>query len=447
MPEKQDIIPLVYGTTLFRFFILIMLFLSLLYGQQSLVILSLLLLTLFSLARIWCRFSQRGLEYQLTSTKEKIFAGEDTVLKARVRNHKFLPVWLEISVVLDKLLDFDLNSKICDYGQVNGLKKYNTPRKAEAIIMGNKTDNASESQIITSNDPSPFISTKATVHGKSSLFWKQQAEWEWKLKPLKRGQYIAGPVKLTTGDIFGLYKSEAEAALQKKITVYPRLVKLNPLSPLFKELFGMPGSKSPVVDPFFPVSTRDYSASRPARHIHWKASARHDHLQEKVFEPSTQEKKILVIDVSGFSEDTDLLFEKTLEAVASLAVYLEKKGRTFGLISNGMITAESNQPSTAILPTGAGSHQLLLLLDMLARLKSKTQNEPLATLLQQTIQGSGITALYFNHSILNHEKSTLNIFSRLKIPTISISAQKPTSFSPEAYSLDQLISNREIAAR
>ncbi len=414
MPEKQDIIPLVYGTTLFRVIILIMLFLSLLYGQQSLVILSLLLLTLFSLARIWCRFSRKGLEYQLTSTNDKIFAGEDTVLKARVRNHKFLPVWLEISVILDKLLDFDLNSKVCEYGQAD--------------------------------DPSPFISTKAAVHGKSSLFWKQQAEWEWELKPVKRGQYIAGPVNLTTGDIFGLYKSEAEAALQKKITVYPRLIKLNPLSPLFKELFGMPGSKSPVVDPVFPVSTRDYSASRPARHIHWKASARHDRLQEKVFEPSTQEKTILVIDVSGFSEETDLLFERTLEVVASLAVYLENKGRTFGLISNGLITAESDQASTAILPAGAGSHQLLLLLDMLARLKRKTQKMPLSTLLQQTIQGSGITALYFNYSISNHEKSTLNIFNRLKIPAISISAQKPATFSPEAYSLDQLISNRETAA-
>lgn len=408
MPDKQDIIPLIYGTRLFRFFLLVMLFISLLYGQQSLVILSLILLTLFSLARIWCRFSQRGLECRLFPVKEKIFAGETTILKAQVRNHKLLPIWLEVKVVLDKPLDIDKS--------------------------------------LTSQDQIPSFTNKTAVHGESGLLWKQQAEWEWELKPAKRGQYNAGPIHLCTGDIFGFYRSFSETVLNKKITVYPRLVKLNPLSPLFKELFGLPGSKSPVVDPIYPVSTRDYSESRPARHIHWKASARHNRLQEKVFEPSTQEKILLIIDVHGFSEETDLLFEKTLEVAASLAVSFETKGRTFGLVSNGIITSEKNSSDAAILPAGIGSQQLLLLLDILARLKQTKHNLSLVNLLQQAIQGSGITALYFNRSMLDSDKNIIDLLNQLKVPLISISADNLTSCNPGTYSLDQLINDGEIAA-
>ncbi|MBW1691959.1 MAG: DUF58 domain-containing protein, partial [Deltaproteobacteria bacterium] len=48
------------------------------------------------------------------------------------------------------------------------------------------------------------------------------------------------------------------------------------------------------------LGTRDYQNWRPARHIHWKASASHNRLQEKVFEPSEQEKVLLAVEVSQF---------------------------------------------------------------------------------------------------------------------------------------------------
>lgn len=149
----------------------------------------------------------------------------------------------------------------------------------------------------------------------------------------------------------------------------------------------------------------------------------------------------------GFSEETDLLFEKTLEVAASLAVFFETKGRTFGLISNGILTSENNSSDAAILPAGTGSQQLLLLLDMLARLKRIEHNLPLANLLQQTMQGSGITALYFNHSILDSDKNTIDLLNQLKVPLISISADNLTSCNPGTYNLDQLINNGEIADR
>lgn len=434
MFHKQDIIPLVYGTTLFRFIILILLFIALLYGQQALVILSVLLLTLFSLARVWCHFSQRGLECHINPVKEKLFPGESTLLKVKIKNHKFLPIWLEINVVLDELLNIEKTIKNNKAGQVEEFEVQDGSCNSKEIETGKKPDTATE------------YNTKTTAYGESSLLWKEQAEWNWELRPATRGLYCAGPLYLSTGDIFGFYRSGSETPLHKTITVFPRLVTLNPFSPLFKELFGNPGSKSPVVDPTYLASTRDYCTSRPARHIHWKASARHDQLQEKVFEPSTQEKVMLVIDVSDFSDETNLLFEKMLEVVASLAVYFETKGRTFGLVSNGTITAEKNQPDTAILPNGFGSQQLLSLLDMLARLKRKKQHLPLTSLLQQTIQGSGITALYFSYSKISSDKNTIDLFSQLKIPVIQVTAQIKTSHCPESYSLDQLINNGESAA-
>ncbi len=69
-----------------------------------------------------------------------------------------------------------------------------------------------------------------------------------------------------------------------------------------RELFGVPGVKSPVKDPVYILGTRDYQPSGPSRHIHWKASARHLKLQEKVFEPSEQEKVLLALEVGSFQK-------------------------------------------------------------------------------------------------------------------------------------------------
>ncbi len=445
MQTRQDPIPLIYSPSLFQVFILIMLFLALLYGQRGLVILSLLLLTMFSITRIWCRYSQAGLEYRLAPAPEKVFPGEAIDLQADIINHRFLPVWVEINVVADRLLvGENLNNS-----EEEASGEASTPDAAGKTTPHNPVSSVPLETGETGPDQdeiSPVVYTKTMLNDESGLLWKQVARFNWTLAPVKRGIYRTGPVYLTTGDFFGFYRKESQRDLYKEITVYPRLVTLNPFSPPLQELFGTPGSKSPVVDPVYPVSTRDYQENRPARHIHWKASARHDRLQEKVFEPSVQQKILLVIDVHGFTETTDHLFEAMLEVVATLAVTFENMGRTFGLVSNGAIITGADEAGAAVIPPGMGPQQLYHLLDSLARLKLETHHLPLSTLLHETGLSGGVTALYFSYYQNPVDQAAADLFAQLKIPVISIMAGSPASGSSGFFSLDQLIGDKEAAA-
>ncbi len=119
-------------------------------------------------------------------------------------------------------------------------------------------------------------------------------------------------------------------------------------------------------DPVYPIATRDYRHGRPARHIHWKASARHNRLQEKIFEPTAHGKSLLVVDVKQFAEnEAEESFERTLEVVASLAVKMEQQGNPVGIASNGSLTGGGR----AILPVARGPGQISAILELLGRLQ------------------------------------------------------------------------------
>ena len=89
--------------------------------------------------------------------------------------------------------------------------------------------------------------------------------------------------------------------------------------------------------------------------FHWKASARHNRLQEKVFESTHQEKILLVVDVGSFARhQAEEDFERALEVVASLAVRLDQQGHALGLIANGCLVGGG----PAIVPVARNDQQL-----------------------------------------------------------------------------------------
>lgn len=160
------------------------------------------------------------------------------------------------------------------------------------------------------------------------------------------------------------------------------------------DLFGTPGSQSPVKDPVYIIGTQDYKPARPARYIHWKASARHLKLQEKVFEPSEQGKIMILLDVASFERNlANDAFESTLEVVASLILQLDRMDLAVGFLTNGFLKGAS----LSSIPTGRGSQQLAAILEMLGRLRTRSHSS-LSTLIRQN-RGSqrGATWVYFGY--------------------------------------------------
>ncbi len=176
------------------------------------------------------------------------------------------------------------------------------------------------------------------------------------------------------------------------MVVYPRLVPLKSLSLPRRDFFGIPGTENPVEDPVYILGTRDYQHGRPAKYIHWKATARHQKLQEKIFEPSAQEKMLLVVDVGPFARHgAEAAFERMLETVASVAVRLAERGCAVGLVTNGRMTGEG--PS--IVSVTRNPRQLTILLDALARVRMEAARGIIDTFRLHLRVPWGVSCLYF----------------------------------------------------
>jgi uncharacterized protein (DUF58 family) len=364
METMEDRLPSLFIIPLMQLIVGICLFISLLYGQRELTVLGLLVLGITIGARLWSRLSFSGIRCFSMVDKHKLFPGESITLQVRAENAKFLPVWLQMS--LPEVGALDPTSGEMNYTRDCG------------------------------------------------LLWYQQARFNWELVARRRGVYRVGPTHMKVGDLFGFFPREKRTEADMDVIVYPRLVPLKPFSLPRRDFFGIPGAKSPVQDPIYILGTRDYQQWRPARHIHWKASARYNRLQEKVFEPSEQEKLLLAVEVSQFEkENASESFERTLEVVASLAVQSHQKGYALGLVTDGVV-----EGGPSILPMGTSPQQLSSILEILARLKMKANKCLADTLCRALALPWGSSCIHFSYQQDEGTLATAQYFSLRRMPVI-----------------------------
>ncbi|MBW1804061.1 MAG: DUF58 domain-containing protein [Deltaproteobacteria bacterium] len=331
MDLKEERIPTLFSTWMIQVFILVFLFIALLQGHRNLIIFSAVLLGVMAGANLWSRFALSGIECRSQADKRRVFPGEMFHLDVTVENAKFTPIWLQLTVPLTGPLSHD--------------------------------------------------SRQRALVDESGLLWYQSVRFSWNLKAERRGVYPLGPPEIRAGDLLGFFPREPKREKGFEMIVYPRLVPLKPFPLPRRELFGIPGAKSPVQDPIYILGTRDYQQFSPARHIHWKASARRNRLQEKVFEPSEQEKVLLIVEVAQFQEENAVEdFERTLEVVASLAVQLVQRGYAVGFATDGAI----HGGGPAVLPLSRRSHHRTAILETLARLRMTKRYEVLNILRNET---------------------------------------------------------------
>jgi uncharacterized protein (DUF58 family) len=366
MEVQESRLPTIFIVPLIQFFVGVLLFVALLHSQRDLAVLALLVLGVTGGGRLWSRMSLSGIKYYSMVDKGKVFPGEMLTLHIRVENAKFLPVWLQMKVPVDSTLN-----------------------------------------------PS---SGDTTFTNESGLLWYQRARFKWKLVAQRRGIHRVGPPHIKIADLFGFFPREREEQENLYVIVYPRLVPLKPVSLPRRDFFGVPGAKSPVQDPIYILGTRDYQQWRPARYIHWKASARHNRLQEKVFEPSEQLKILLVVDVDQFKKNNaGEDFEHTLEAVASLAVQFDQRGYAMGFVTNGVVDG-----GPTILPIARNPQQLPSILEVLARLKMKVKGNLVDTLHRGLHLVWGVSCIHFSYEEDMTALTTEGYFSYRKIPIVSV---------------------------
>jgi len=344
MEEQDRGIPTIFVTPLMQFFVGLLLFIALLHGQRDLIVFSILVLGVVFGAKLWTRISLSGIKSHSAVNKQKVFPGEKLTLRINAENKKFLPVWLQMQV-----------------------------------------------PVTGSIHPS---SGETTLTKEDSLLWYQRAYFEWELTAERRGIHQIGPPHILAGDLFAFFSRKKKEEEFHQIIVYPRIVPLKSFPLPRRDFFGVPGTKSPVQDPIYILGTRDYQHGQPAKYIHWKATARHHRLQEKVFEPTEQEKVLLVVDVGQFeSVKAEEEFETTLEIVASLAVQMDKRRFALGLVTNGAIFGGG----PAIVPITRNRQQLPAILEVLARLQMKSKGDLIDTLRRGLEVHWGMSCVHFSY--------------------------------------------------
>jgi uncharacterized protein (DUF58 family) len=297
------------------------------YGQVVIVIVLGLLLSAAGLSRLWSQYSLKGVHCQHFLNEKRAFPGEYLELKLQLDNRKILPLpWIQVDDEVP--LSF-----------LHGV----------SVAAGNR--------------PGSGLLSKATA-----LLWYTRASWQQRLYCEKRGYYTLGPVTITSGDIFGFYPRSITEPLIEHVIVYPRIYPVALLGiPSMNPLGDAAAERRIFEDPTRVIGVRDYTPHDSLRRIHWKATARHQNLQVKVFEPTTTLKVALFMAVDSFSRHGGYLeedLELAISTAASVANYVIAQGSLVGLFTN---TCLADSGGAARIPSGSGINQLVSILEALAK--------------------------------------------------------------------------------
>jgi len=299
------------------------------YGQVIIVVLLGLVLSTAGLAKLWSRFSLAGVSCQRQISERRVFPGEQIEVRLRLVNRKLLPLpWIQVD---DEM-----------------------PLKFSADVP-----------LSPSSKPGfGFLSKGA------ALLWYTGVSWKQRLNCDRRGYYPLGPITVTSGDIFGFYPRSITEPLVDNVIVYPKIFPIAQLGiPSLYPIGETTAERRIFEDPTRVIGVRDYSPGDSRRRIHWKASARHQNLQVKVFEPTTTLKVALFVAVDSFKSGhgdvhSEEEFELGISAAASIANYLTERRSAAGLFVNSRL-ADSGQPVT--LSPGSSAGQLVEILEALAK--------------------------------------------------------------------------------
>lgn len=275
-------------------------------------------LGIFAGAWFWTRYALRRTDTIIQVEKDRMEVGETVGVRVRLDNDTFLPLpWVEI-----------------DDGTSQRLVSTDMPRQATSVpLLG--------SRVIT-----------------------------FRLTARRRGHYSVGPIRITLGDAFGIFRGVREFRSRATITIYPRI----------HHIEGLP---VPLSQPFGPVRTREkafedssnqaeirqYRPGDNPRHIHWKTSARMGELMLREYELNATTPIYLFPDLAAVGQfnpmdgDGPSTEETVVELAASLASLGLRRKMDVGMVCHGQ--------DRFTVTTGRGFRTFHEVMEVLARVEAR----------------------------------------------------------------------------
>jgi uncharacterized protein (DUF58 family) len=297
--------------------------------RDGLIIFGATLLVVSLVARLWSHFSLHGVSYQRSLNPRRAFIGETVELTITIENRKLLPVgWVRI--------DDEWPEGLC---------------------------------LVDSEDIHPSAVTgRDVLRNAFSLQWYERVRRHYQIQCTARGYYRLGPMRAVSGDIFGMYRTDHRFFDFDWLIVYPRVLPIEELGLPPKDPLGETTARQRIFeDPSRTIGVRDHQPEDDFRRVHWKATARKQELQVKVYEPTTSFAIVTFLNVATFDKywlgTIPELLERAITVAASICSYAYERRYVVGLIANGSIP-RSDQP-LRVLP-GRDPQQLTRVLQALA---------------------------------------------------------------------------------
>ncbi|EIT84438.1 hypothetical protein A374_15424 [Fictibacillus macauensis ZFHKF-1] len=227
----------------------------------------------------------QGMEIERSLSKDRIMAGEEVTIKLTISRHSLFPI---LYFIIEDLLPPSLSRSIVETGK------------------------------------------DAQVSGKVIYFpfFQRTFSYEFRVKPVPRGIFEWDTLRVTTGDLFGLYQKSRTILCKSSLFVYPayQTIEHSELAHSLQSGTKRSSRRSSTTESLT-VSVRDYVPGDRLSWLHWKATARSNKLVTKVFEQQLNEDLVLWIDQSTASyKANEALFERVISFAASYALYTIQKG-------------------------------------------------------------------------------------------------------------------------
>ncbi len=324
-----------------------LLLLGVLMGSSALIGLAVFILLAGFVGRRWSEHAFDRFRYERRIPENRAFAGDRMHVDIRLINDKFLPItMLEVHDHIPDALELD------------------------------------DEHISPSGSPGQVLLNRSTHLG-----WYERLTWPLEFDAPPRGYYRFGPVRLGASDAFGFFPVEREDDNRDSIIIYPRTFTMPELGLPAERPFGeRKGRERIFEDPGRIAGLRDYRPGDPMRRIDWKASARSQQLQSRVYEPSSTLHLLVSVNVHTLPHGWQGFIPETLESILSVAASVARHGfetgYAVGLAANGAYPT-SDRPMR--IPVGRRPEQLMRILEALAVIGPLTL-VPLHTVLEREAQ-------------------------------------------------------------
>lgn len=200
----------------------------------------------------------------------------------------------------------------------------------------------------------------------------------------KRGYYTINRMDVVCSNLFLTQEYVGSYDLNIQLYVYPKPIELMRLEVTFSKMMGTILTKRYVnEDPFEFRNIREYQSYDGMKAINWKASAKTDSLKVNVFDYTSSQQVIILLNTEPETIwKYDDLNEESIRIASSLSRILISQGIPVSLYTNAkdLITKEILE-----LPAGSGVNHFQSVQETLSRIDLDLEPKPFLSIIQEKL--------------------------------------------------------------